>query len=74
MKTKTKQFKDSKLETKILKLSEIKSNPKNPKLHADDLIEKSIKETGYISPIVVDENNIILSGGSSLATCIILPI
>jgi len=45
-----------------LKIKDIKPNPKNPKKHVDDLIEKSIKETGYISPIVVDENNIILAG------------
>ena len=53
-----------------LKIEEIKPNPKNPKLHADDLIEKSIKETGYISPIVVDENNIILSGHGRLSALI----
>lgn len=62
MKTKTKQFKDSKLETKILKLSEIKSNPKNPKLHDEDFLDQSFKEFGQVSPMIVDENNVLLAG------------
>ena len=61
---------DAKIEKVKLKIEDIKPNPKNPKLHADDLIEKSIKETGYISPIVVDENNIILSGHGRLSALI----
>lgn len=50
------------IEKTKLKIEDIKLNPKNPKKHADELIEKSIKETGYVSPIVVDENNVILAG------------
>jgi len=55
--------------TKI-KIEEIKKNPKNPKLHSDDLIEQSINEMGYISPIVVDENNMILAGHGRLSALI----
>ncbi|GIW67890.1 MAG: hypothetical protein KatS3mg096_758 [Candidatus Parcubacteria bacterium] len=45
-----------------LKLNEIKEWNKNPKKHADELIENSIKEFGYIEDIVVDENNRIIAG------------
>lgn len=54
------------IEKAKLKVEEVKPNPKNPKKHADDLIEQSIKEAGYISPIVVDENNMILTGHGRL--------
>ncbi len=37
-------------------------NPENAKLHRDDLIEKSIDEVGFIDDIVIDENNMVLSG------------
>ena len=52
----------AKIETKILKISEIKSNPKNPKKHDDGLLAQSFKEFGQVSPIIVDENNVILAG------------
>ena len=51
-----------KIETKILKLSEIKVNPKNPKLHADEMIVQSFVDNGYVCPMVVDENNVLLAG------------
>lgn len=49
-----------------LGISILKENPVNPKLHRDDLIEKSIKEVGFIDDIVVDEDNMILSGHGRL--------
>jgi site-specific DNA-methyltransferase (adenine-specific) len=45
-----------------LGLDELKQNPKNPKLHNDELIESSINTLGYASEVVVDENNVILAG------------
>ena len=48
---------------KNVKLSDIKEQPSNPVLHKNiDDIRSSIERNGYITPIVVDENNIILSG------------
>lgn len=49
-----------------LKVSELKENSKNPKLHADTLIKKSINELGFVDDIVVDENNVILAGHGRL--------
>jgi len=43
----------------IDKLKEFKNNPK---LHNIPLIEKSIKELGYVDPIIIDETHTILSG------------
>ncbi|MCX7641215.1 MAG: ParB/Srx family N-terminal domain-containing protein, partial [Elusimicrobiales bacterium] len=43
-------------------INDLKIWSKNPKKHREDLIEKSINELGYITPIVVDENNRILAG------------
>jgi hypothetical protein len=51
-----------------VKLSEIKPNPKNPRLIKDDKFKKLVKSIKdfpqmlEIRPIVVDENNIILGG------------
>ena len=52
----------SKKETIKVKLNDLKPHPKNPKLHNDGLIEKSINDLGYAENIVIDENNIILAG------------
>jgi len=57
---------DIKKEHLKLRIDELKENPVNAKLHRDDLIEKSIKEVGFIDDIVVDENNLILSGHGRL--------
>ena len=54
------------IETKIIKVIEIKPNPKNPKRHLVEKISESIKEMGYVEPIVLDENNIILAGHGRL--------
>lgn len=57
---------DTKIETKILKINEIRPNPKNPKKHWVEKISESIREMGYIEPIVVDENKTILAGHGRL--------
>lgn len=49
-----------------IELSELRPNPKNPKLHDDELIKDSIEELGFVDDIVVDEKNIILSGHGRL--------
>lgn len=47
-----------------LKLSEIKPYEKNPRRNdgAVDAVVASIEQCGYCSPILVDENNVILAG------------
>lgn len=47
-----------------VQLSELIPNSRNPRKNdgAVDAVSKSIKETGYITPIVIDENNQILCG------------
>lgn len=52
----------TKKETVQVKLADLKPHPKNPKLHNDALIEKSIGDLGYAENIVIDENNVILAG------------
>lgn len=58
-----------------VKISEIKTNPKNPRLIKDDKFRKlvkSIKEFPKmleLRPIVVDENNIVLGGNMRLKAC-----
>ncbi len=49
-----------------LKIEDIKPNPKNPKKHIVEKISQSISEFGYVEPIVVDENNVILAGHGRL--------
>lgn len=52
------------MEILTVKIEEIKPYENNPRLHDENLsgIIESIKEFGYISPIVVDEKNVILAG------------
>jgi ParB-like chromosome segregation protein Spo0J len=63
------------METKILKISEIKLNPNNPRLIKDDKFEKlvnSIKEFPEmlkIRPIVVNKDMIILGGNMRFKAC-----
>lgn len=47
-----------------LKLSQIKQYEKNPRRNdqAVDAVVASIEQCGYCSPILVDENNVILAG------------
>jgi len=54
------------IETKVVKVKDIKPNPKNPKKHWVEKISQSMKEMGYVEPIVVDESDIILSGHGRL--------
>lgn len=49
-----------------VKISELKPWVKNPKKHDEQLIESSIKEFGYIEPIVVDEGNRVIAGHGRL--------
>jgi hypothetical protein len=64
------------MEVKKVKISEIKTNPKNPRLIKDDKFKKlvkSIKEFPQmleLRPIVVDENNVVLGGNMRLKACL----
>ena len=59
-----------------VKISDIKTNPKNPRLIKDDKFKKlvkSIKEFPQmleLRPIVIDENNIVLGGNMRLKACL----
>jgi ParB-like chromosome segregation protein Spo0J len=58
-----------------VKISEVKTNPKNPRLIKDDKFKKLLKSIQdfpqmlEIRPIVVDENNIVLGGNMRLKAC-----
>ena len=52
----------AKLEVKMLKIEEIRANPKNPKKHDEELLDQSFKEFGPVSPMIVDENDMLLAG------------
>jgi hypothetical protein len=58
-----------------VKINEIKTNPKNPRLIKDDKFKKLVKSIQdfpqmlEIRPIVVDENNIVLGGNMRLKAC-----
>jgi len=60
--------------TKV-KISEVKTNPKNPRLIKDDKFKKLVKSIQEfpqmleLRPIVVDENNIVLGGNMRLKAC-----
>lgn len=56
------------MELKKLKLAEIKPYGKNPRKNdgAVDAVAESIKQCGYCSPIVVDENYEVLAGHTRL--------
>ena len=49
-----------------IEISRLWANPKNPKMHDDKLIKESIQDLGFVDDIVVDENNVILSGHGRL--------
>lgn len=65
-----------KMKTEKVKISEVKTNPNNPRLIKDDKFKKlvkSIKEFPQmleLRPIVVDENNVILGGNMRFKACI----
>lgn len=52
----------------MLEISEIKEYKNNPRINnaAVDDVAESIKQCGYINPIIVDENNVILAGHTRL--------
>ena len=58
-----------------VKISEVKTNPNNPRLIKDDKFKKLVKSIQdfpqmlEIRPIVVDENNIVLGGNMRLKAC-----
>ena len=58
-----------------VKISEVKTNPKNPRLIKDDKFRKLVKSIQdfpqmlQLRPIVVDENNIVLGGNMRLKAC-----
>lgn len=64
------------MQTQLVKISTVKTNPKNPRLIKDDKFRKlvnSIREFPQmleLRPIVVDENNIVLGGNMRLKACI----
>jgi DNA modification methylase len=58
-----------------VKISEVKTNPKNPRLIKDNKFKKLVKSIQEfpqmleLRPIVVDENNIVLGGNMRLKAC-----
>jgi hypothetical protein len=58
-----------------VKINEVKTNPKNPRLIKDDKFRKLVKSIQEfpqmleLRPIVVDENNIVLGGNMRLKAC-----
>jgi DNA modification methylase len=58
-----------------VKISDVKTNPKNPRLIKDDKFRKLVKSIQEfpqmleLRPIVVDENNIVLGGNMRLKAC-----
>jgi hypothetical protein len=64
------------MQVKKVKISEVKTNPKNPRLIKDDKFKKLVKSIQEfpqmleLRPIVVDENNIVLGGNMRLKACL----
>ena len=64
------------MQVKKVKISDVKTNPKNPRLIKDDKFKKLVKSIQEfpqmleLRPIVVDENNIVLGGNMRLKACI----
>lgn len=52
------------MEIRNISLDEITPYPKNPRKNdqAVDSVAESIRQCGYVAPIIVDENNVILAG------------
>ena len=59
-------MKEIKKQLKTVNLSDLKGYGGNPRHNnkSAKMVAKSIKEFGYINPIVVDENNVILAGNT----------
>jgi ParB-like chromosome segregation protein Spo0J len=64
------------MQVKKVKISDVKTNPKNPRLIKDDKFKKLVKSIQEfpqmleLRPIVVDENNIVLGGNMRLKACL----
>jgi DNA modification methylase len=64
------------MNTKIIKTSQVKPNPNNPRLIKDSKFKQLVKsiqdfpEMLNLRPIVVDENHIVLGGNMRLKACI----
>ena len=64
------------MKIELVKISEVKNNPSNPRIIKDDKFKKLVKsikefpEMLQIRPIVVDENNIVLGGNMRLKACV----
>ena len=56
------------MNTITLKITKIHPYEKNPRINdnAVEAVKESIKQCGYISPIIVDENNVVLAGHTRL--------
>lgn len=52
----------AKINKETVSVNKLKKNPRNPKRHNYVKIEESVKDVGYASPIVVDEDFMILAG------------
>jgi chromosome partitioning protein parB len=65
-----------KKEIRTVKLSELTPYPGNPRHNnkSAKMVAKSIQEYGYINPIVVDENLVVLAGNTRLKALKILQI
>lgn len=51
----------------------IEPNPDNPRRHRNiEAVKKSIQTNGYITPIIVDENRVILAGHARYEACVSL--
>ena len=67
---------DKKIEIKVVKISDIKSNPNNPRIIKDHKFKQLVKSIQdfpqmlELRPIVIDENNIVLGGNMRLKACI----
>jgi site-specific DNA-methyltransferase (adenine-specific) len=63
------------MEVLKVKISDVKTNPKNPRLIKDEKFKKLVKsiiefpQMLELRPIVVDENNIVLGGNMRLKAC-----
>lgn len=63
------------MESKLVKLSQIKSNPNNPRIIKDDKFQKLVKsitefpEMLNLRPIVVNDDMIVLGGNMRLKAC-----
>lgn len=49
----------------MLPIDEVRMNPKNPRVHVKEAVQRLVKmvaEVGYIDPVIVDEDGVLLAG------------